>query len=63
MAPALEEGTVLERYQDSYPSWFSPFLVSRVLLLRWAWERRMEPQAPRAVTAGLTDRAGTDRQG
>ena len=54
---------MLERYQDSFPSWFSPFLASRVLLLRWAWERRMEPQVPRAVTTGLTDPAGTDRQG
>ena len=63
MAPALEEDTELERYQNSFPSWFSPLLASRVLLLWWAWERRMEPQAPRAVTAGLADRAGTDQQG
>jgi len=40
-----------------------PASASRVLLLWWAWERRMEPQAPRAVTTGLADRAGTDRQG
>ena len=55
----MERGTVLERHQDSFPSWFSLLPASRVLLLGWGWERKVELQAPGAVTAGVTDRART----
>lgn len=50
---------MLERHQDSFPSWFSLLPASRVLLLGWGWERRVEPQAPGAVTA-RPDRQGWD---
>lgn len=51
---------MLERHQDSFPSWFSLLPASRVLLLGWGWERKVEPQAPGAVTA-RPDRQGWDR--